>query len=461
MNIRARLTLLFSLLVGSILLLFSLSIYLLYNQYREIDFFDRLREKAITTARVREDAGEVARNDLPLLTNEHVVIYNPANQVIFSVGKGDAPRLPVAQLNHIREGHELHLTDENAETLGVNYRSRDGKRLVVIASAYDRYGFNKLLHLREILFFGWLGSLLVVGIAGWLFASDALRPVSEIIEQVNTISATNIHQRLHVSRQRDELAELARTFNMMLNRLEEAFISQRSFVSHASHELRTPLAIMRGNLDVAMMLPRDVAYYEQTINEVLDEVKKMIDLANGLLDLARASSDASRVSFKPTRLDELLWQARANLLQKSPDCSVSIDFDNLPDQDDDLTIPGDEALLRTAFQNLIENGCKYSANHSLEVRIGFAPQQVQLTFKDEGYGIPAADLPHLFQPFYRSSHTTSKAPGHGIGLALTQRIVQLHNGQLTIESQEGVGTTVLIQFPLVTHLNALNRPGTP
>jgi signal transduction histidine kinase len=198
---------------------------------------------------------------------------------------------------------------------------------------------------------------------------------------------------------------------------------------------------------VALLQARDVPYYQQTLNDVLDEVQTMIDLANGLLDLARASSESTAVSFRPTRLDELLWQARSKLLSKRPDYVVSIDFDNLPDQDDELIIPGEEALLRTAFQNLMENGCKYSANGTVDVRIAFAPQQIQLTFTDTGYGISAEALPHLFEPFYRSPQTTSVAPGHGIGLALTHRIVRLHNGQITVYSKEGEGSVVTVQFP--------------
>lgn len=449
MTIRARLTLLFSLLVGTILLLFSVAIYLLYNQYREVDFYDRLREKALTTVRVREDAGDLASTDLPVLVGERVTIYGPLNEVIFSAGKGFRETLSVSQFRYIREGrgHEVRLTHLDIETIGVQYMSKTRQSLVVVATAFDQYGFNKLRRLREILVFGWLASFLMVGVAGWFFASDALRPVSEIIDQVNDISATNIHERLHVSRKRDELAELARTFNDMLTRLEEAFISQRSFVSHASHELRTPLAIMRGTIDVALMQPRDVPYYQQTLTDVLDEVQTMIDLANGLLDLARASSESTAVSFRPTRLDELLWQARSKLLSKRSDYVIDIDFENLPDQDDDLIIPGEEALLRTAFQNLMENGCKYSANGSVSVRIAFAPQLIQLTFTDTGYGISEEALPHLFEPFYRSPQTTGVAPGHGIGLALTHRIVLLHNGQITVQSQEGQGTTVTMQFP--------------
>ncbi|MBO0930518.1 HAMP domain-containing sensor histidine kinase [Fibrella aquatilis] len=452
MNIRTRLTLLFLLLVGSILLLFSLGIYLLYNQFREVDFYERLHEQAKATVRVREDAGDVARTDLPLMVDERISIYTPDDKIAFTVGSGPLVSIGPDLLKKIRAGFEFRSRQDIHETLAINYHSKSGPMLVVVATAYDRYGFNHLNRLRQILIFGWLASLLAVGVAGWLFASDALRPVSEIIEQVNTISGTNIHRRLQVSRQRDELAELAHTFNAMLNRLEEAFVTQRSFVSHASHELRTPLAIMRGNIDVALMQPRDMPYYRQTLDEVLYQVQRMIDLANGLLDLARASTDAANLSFRPTRIDELLWQARSSILSKKPDYSIDIlfDFDDdaLVEQDDDLTLLAEEALLRTALQNLMENGCKYSVNHSVTVRISFIPNAVQVAFSDNGYGIPPDDLPHLFEPFYRSSHTTNVAPGHGIGLALTNRIVKLHNGQLKIDSVVGMGTTVTVRLPL-------------
>ena len=455
MNIRTRLTLLFSLLVGSILLLFSLAIYLLYNQYREADFYERLHEKAVTIARVHEDAGDVARTDLPFMVDERVTIYNADNKPVFTVGRGITVDITADRLRRIREGNELTFRQNDHETIGLRYRTKSGQVLAVLATAYDRYGFNKLYRLRRILIFGWLVSLLAVGVAGWLFSSDALRPVSEIIDQVNTISGTNIHRRLLVSRQRDELAELAHTFNAMLSRLEEAFVTQRSFVSHASHELRTPLAIMRGNIDVALMQPRNEVYYRQTLDEVLGQVQKMVDLANGLLDLARASTDAANISFRPTRIDELLWQARSGILTKRPDYTIDIDFASLPDQDDDLVLPAEEALLRTAVQNLMENGCKYSASHSVAVRIDFMPGALQLAFIDHGYGIPPDDLPHLFEPFYRSAHTTSIAAGHGIGLALTQRIVQLHNGKLEIDSTVGVGTTVQVQLPLMSDAPAV------
>lgn len=448
MNIRTRLTLLFVLLVASIMLLFTVSVYYLYDQFREQEFQQRLKEKALTTVRLREDVGEVPKKDLPVMTNEQVTIYSNRGTILYNQGK-QRPRFPVSAgfLNKVSRIFPQYIRIGDIEAVGVRYLKADGQSLIIVASANDRYGLTKLHRLREILFFGWLMSLFIVGIAGYLFATDALRPVAELITQVNAISATNIHERLRVGRQRDELADLARTFNNLLNRLEEAFVLQKSFVSHASHELRTPLTVMMGQIEVTRLQARTTGEYEQAFDGLLDEVKNMIQLVNGLLELARANSDLVVLNYQPVRIDELLWQAQSYIISAWPAYQVTIDFANLPDQEEELVIVGEASLLQTAFQNLMENGCKYSFNGRVSVQISFETGKLELTFSDHGPGIPEADLPHIFEPFYRSESTMT-INGHGIGLALTQRIIELHRGQIRVESELGRGTVFRITLPI-------------
>jgi signal transduction histidine kinase len=452
MTIRTRLTLLFVLVVASILLLFSVSVYYLYDQFRQQEFEQRLKEKALTTVRLREDIGEVPQEDLPVITNEQITIYNNRGVVLYNQDR-QLPRFPVSIgfLRTVTDQKPHYLRQGDTEAVGVRHQTHRGESFVIVASGNDRYGFSKLQRLQQILVFGWILCLFIVGLAGYLFASDALRPISELIAQVNSISATNIHERLRVGRQRDELAELARTFNALLSRLEVAFVSQRSFVSHASHELRTPLTVMMGQIEVTRFQARSASEYETAFDGLLDEVKNMIRLVNGLLDLARASSDAATLNYQPVRVDELLWLAQSQIAHKHPDYQIDIDFENLPDQEEDLVIVGEESLLQTAFQNLIENGCKYSPDERVTVRIAFEPGQVQLTISDKGYGISSRDLPHIFEPFYRSENTMT-IQGHGIGLALTHRIIELHKGQLTVESIIGKGTTFRITLPIKNNL---------
>ena len=444
MNIRTRLTLLFVTLVALIMLLFTISVYYFSDQFREQEFRQRLEEKAFTNVRLREDMGEVPQNDLPIMVNERVTIYDGQGQVVYSRGNRKS-RIPVSAGLFQRITLQLpqYLRIGDIEAVGVRYQNAQGQSLIVIASAYDRYGLSKLARLRELLVYGWLMSLSIAGLAGYLFATDALRPVAELIRQVNAISAVNIHQRLRVGRQRDELAALARTFNDLLSRLEEAFVSQKSFVSHASHELRTPLTVMMGQIEVTRLNHRSVTDHEAVLDSLLDEVRGMIRLVNGLLELAQTSTDVTTLTYQPVRIDEMLWQVQSQLLQKNPHYKVDIDFDNLPDQEEDLIILGEASLLNMALLNLIGNGCKYSPDQRVSVRIAFQPGRVLLTIRDNGRGIPASDLPHVFEPFFRAENALN-THGYGIGLALTKRIVDLHRGRIQIESTVGQGTTVLL-----------------
>ncbi len=453
MNIRLRLTILFAVLVASIMLVFSLSVYYLYDQFREQEFNNRLQEKALTTVRLLEDVGGITeellhaidRNNLTTMYKEEVTVYDAQNQVVYDSGKEPSP-VTADLLARIRRGKVFRQQDGEKEIIGVRYIDKKKQILVVMAYAIDLYGFSKLERLRNILIMGWVVSLFLVLLAGRFFAGDALRPVSEIIEQAKNISATNIHERLKAGRQKDELAQLAATFNDLLTRLEGAFKSQRSFVSHASHELRTPLTIMMGQLGVALLQKRTPEAYQDTIKETLEEVKKMRDLVNGLLELARLNDDASQFNFRPVRVDDLLWQAREMLLNLAPNYNIQIEFDDFPEEEKALEIQGDPSLLQTAFINLMGNGCKYSEDNRINVTLSMQENGIQISFVDNGIGINALDLPHIFEPFYRAE-STQFVKGHGVGLALTKRIVKLHRGNITTISQVGEGTQFLVMLP--------------
>lgn len=453
MNIRLRLTLLFAVLVASILLVFSLSVYYLYDQFREQEFNNRLREKALTTVRLLEDVGGITeellhaidRANLTTMYKEEVTVYDANNQIVYDSGKEPYP-VKKDLLRQVREGHDFGLQDGQKEIIGVRYIDKKEQTMVVVAYAIDVYGYSKLERLRDILITGWTVSLLLVVLAGWLFAGDALKPVSDIIEQVKNISARNIHERLRAGRQKDELNQLAATFNELLDRLEDAFKSQRSFVSHASHELRTPLAIMMSQLEVSLLQKRTTEAYQDTIKEGIIEVKKMRDLVNGLLELARLNDDTSQFNFRPLRVDDLLWQAREMLMNLAPGYNIQIEFDQFPEEESSLEILGDASLLQTAFINLMENGCKYSDDHRINVTLHVQVHGIRVAFTDHGMGIAESDLTHIFEPFYRAE-STQYVKGHGVGLALTQRIIKLHSGKITVTSQVGKGTQFVVMLP--------------
>ncbi|RYZ46640.1 MAG: ATP-binding protein, partial [Sphingobacteriales bacterium] len=142
-----------------------------------------------------------------------------------------------------------------------------------------------------------------------------------------------------------------------------------------------------------------------------------------------------------------LWQGRSRLLQKNEEYRIDIEYEKLPGNEEELIVMGEESLLQMAFQNLIENGCKYSKDRHIVVTLNAGDDDIKLTFTDHGYGIPPEDIPHLFEPFFRSE-TTSGIIGHGIGLALTHRIITIHKGQIRVESEIGKGTSVEVTVPV-------------
>ncbi|MEO6685902.1 MAG: ATP-binding protein [Dyadobacter sp.] len=454
MNIKTRLTLLFTMLVGSIMALFCLSIYFFYDQYREKQFYSFLNERGQTIAQLVEASKGISKADIDkiekenntVLLDEEITIYDGADSVIFNSGSYEFV-LTHQMLTDARSGKEIHTKHAKKEVIVIRHILQDHRKpWVVVAIANDHLGSSQLQRLREILVIGWLLSLVLVAVAGWQFATDAIKPVSDIIAQVNNISAGNLHDKVSVGREKDELALLAQTFNLMLNRLEIAFVAQKNFVSHASHELRTPLALIMSEVEVALMKARNGAYYEEALKGILEEVKEMNELVSRLLELARTEEHAFRVTFSKIRIDEVLWQAQSSIQQKNPGYQVHINYDQIPENEEELLRYGDESLLKTAFMNLMDNACKYSDNHSVNVFLEIDKDLIKISFKDVGMGIAASELPYVFDTFYRSATTMSKA-GYGIGLALTKRIITMQGASIDVESKVGLGSTFTLKFP--------------
>lgn len=452
MKIRNKLTSLFTLLVAAILLLFCLSIHYFYTLYRRNEFYKRLEEKAFTTVGLLKENNinaeilqTIDRNEITSLYDEEVTIYNEANRIIYDSGNTPFP-VSVDFLQQVRNGKTIQLHSGLKEVLAVRYL-HDKDNLVIVISAIDKYGFDKVDILTNLLIIGGLASVGLVVVAGWFFSGNAMKPVANILRQVKDITASNLSARLETSNNQDELTLLAHTFNEMLARLEEAFASQKIFVSHASHELRTPLAILTSQLEVELMQQNLPGMYKAKFESILEEIRMMNNLSNGLLELARASADVNTISFSRIRIDEIFWQAQNELLKKNPDYQIIIDFEEQPNEEDDLIVSGNESLLKRALMNLMENGCKYSAKKSVHIWLLVTPESIIIRFVDEGEGISREDFPHIFEPFFRSQRTRHIA-GHGIGLPLALKVIQLHKGNLHIESKEKSGTIATVTLPV-------------
>lgn len=452
MKIRTKLSIQFMIIAFIIIMISSLSIYFLSISYRYSDFYSRLRNKAYNTAKLLIEVEEVTidllkkiEKDNPVsLPNERIIIFNSLPKIVFSTDDSHLLKINFAQLQEIDIKHETKFRQGKFEVLGFEFYNK-GEKYYVVAGAIDIYGNKRISNLIKVLVLVNIVSLLLFLVSGWFYAGKALKPITQIIAEVNMISESNLNMRLSEGNGKDELALLAQTFNLMLKNLEEAFTNQKAFISNASHELRTPLTAISGQLDYALMKDRSRDEYFQTLSSVYEDVKSLSRLANRLLLLAQASASTSSMQKLPVRIDELTWQATEELLSRNPSFQVNIELDSNLD-DELMTIMGEEQLLKAAIQNVIENGCKYSPQKSVKVTITNDANCLKLYFVDQGIGILADELKLVARPFFRGSNTGA-IEGSGIGLSLVKRVLDIHNGIFLIKSLPNSGTQIEIAIP--------------
>lgn len=457
MNIRARLTLRFLFIVSLILLLASLAIYGFSSDYREDNFYSRLTDKAKGTARLLIEVDEIdvallkkiEKENLPSLPSEKLSVYNSNNEVLFTTDEAGELRISPAIMDTVRALKELRYKAGQYEAVGFLFTGPT-EQYVIIAGAIDVFGIKKLQNLRDILFIVNGVSLIIVFISGWFFSGQALAPIKKVVNQVDEISINRLNLRVDEGNGTDEIAHLAKTFNRMLERLEQAFKIQKSFIANASHELRTPLTSITGQLEVNLMKNRTAEEYEKTLHSVYEDMRNLNLIAQRLLLLAQTSAEVGKITFAPTRVDDILWQTQSELMRHNKDYKIHVEMsDNLSDESL-LTVHGNVELLKTAFINLAENGCKYSPDHQVRIKLqNDGSKKIIIQFIDSGIGINSTDLKQIFEPFYRASNALA-FKGHGIGLSLVERIVKLHNGTITASSVPTRGTTFTVSLPTLS-----------
>jgi len=450
MKIRTRLAIQFTFIVASLLIIFALSIYYFSSTYRQKEFYERLNEKAKNYAKLSIEVDEVSADMMKIfdrntayLPNERIVVYDDKNDQIFNTND-DSSRIKKDFLDKVRIEKEIKYSEGKNEALALLYPYKN-HLFVVSVSAFDKDGLNKLNNLRIILVIGLLVFVMVTMLAGWIYSGQALSPISGVVEQVEKTTASNLTLRVNEGNGKDEIGQLAITFNRMLERIQKSFELQKSFVSNSSHELRTPLTSITGQLEVALMSEREPDEYRAVLNSILDDIKSVNSLTNGLLELAQADMDLSRLKMKKVRIDELLWLTRNEILKRNPDYIINIDIVEFPDDEGKLLVMGSEHLLRSALINIMDNACKFSRDKTVRVSFKSQNEVVYISFIDRGIGISEEDLKKINQPFFRG--TNAKAfPGHGLGLSLTSKIIALHKGKMTITSKINEYTEVSLKL---------------
>jgi two-component system OmpR family sensor kinase len=287
----------------------------------------------------------------------------------------------------------------------------------------------------------------------YLIAGRAVEPVGRMINEVEAITdGRSLHRRLPVETTGDELARLGATLNAMIARLETSFAALRRFTADASHELKTPLAVLRADVERAMHSSPTSTEHLVALEESLQETTRMADLVDSLLTLARADEgrfDLHREAFPIEPLVHDVFET-AVILGEHAGLHVS-----LPTVEGAIVL-GDRLRLRQLFLNLITNAIKYtSRGGSVELNLRRRDGEVQFAVRDTGIGIAAADLPYIFERFWRADRARSRLSergGFGLGLAISQWIAQAHGGTLTVQSRLHRGSTFTVSLPVASDI---------
>lgn len=296
---------------------------------------------------------------------------------------------------------------------------------------------------------GALGLTLLLGTGAAAFGASRLarrltRPLEEVAAAAAEIGGANLTARIPNVAQEVELRQVTRVLNDMLQRLETAFASQRSFVADASHELRSPLSNLRGTLEVALRRPRQPAEYQDAMGVALIEVERLTRLVDDLLMLSRGDAQQLALDLRPCDVSDIARAAVAALAARGDEKGVHLRLDAQP-----AAIAGDANRLRQAVDNLLDNAVRHApAGSEVVVTTGRADGHVVLSVRDAGQGLTAEEQAHIFDRFYRADASRARdSGGLGLGLPIAQAIVAAHQGRISVRSSPGNGCLFSVELP--------------
>ena len=464
-SIRFKLLMWFTAILALVLIIFSAFIY--YNQSRDLqdDTLGRLERRLVRlqgTLRIslQEQNGQLTFPENIIDDTDVFALIGPDGQILASYGTFPASDTVQTTIQAIR----IH--PEQEDSLGtsaywIDTKTRYGfveapifgesgqTSLILLGSPLDPDG-----RMRDLLTSLLLGNLLTLAIAllgGYWLADRAMRPVKTITHTARSISETDLSRRINLE-EKDELGELANTFDNMLARLQAAFERQRQFVADASHELRTPLTIVNLETSHALEARRSIQEYERALRVIHSENDFMSHLVNDLLTLARMDNGQIALEKVPLDLSDVAVDAIERLTPLAARNDVKLETDDLPE----TRMLGDRQALMQMVSNLIENAIKYTDGDDKRVCVetGITDDRAWIRVSDNGPGIDPVHLPHLFDRFYRVDKSRARADdeysdsptGSGLGLSIIQWIAQAHGGEVRVESTPGNGSRFEVRF---------------
>jgi signal transduction histidine kinase len=392
---------------------------------------------------------EVNFEDIELGSDVYVQVWSVVGELQSSFGDFENFENKPFDPNSLRITHpiyrNLNTEDWRVRVLSIPLEQR-GHIIAVLQIASDLRVFDEIrANLLDVITIIWIVAVLFSGVIVWLTLGQSLKPLDAITKTAEQINrADDLSRRIpYYGPAHNEIGNLVGSFNQTLERLETLFTSQQRLLADVSHELRTPLTVIKGNAD---LMRRMNSLDMESLTSIDQEAGRLSRLVGGLLLLAQAESGKLALAMQRVELDLLLTEVFQEMIVLAGN-RVRVHLNEI----DQVYVNGDRDRLKQVLINLVANAIQYTPQGGdIFLSLDTIKEQARIICRDTGPGIPAEDLPHIFERFYRAekSRTRGKTTSFGLGLSIANWIVERHGGRIEVNSREGVGTTFAIWLPL-------------
>lgn len=481
-SLRFKLTLWYVLILGILLISFSSFLYLTLSRslYRDVDHKLRSLAELIASESTSpiskfgfgniDQALEATMNLKPI--GKFIQVLDESGRIGRTSENLKSVQLPIS-LNALRNGSKGLVTYETNHSLGntplriITYPVKENNqvtKMIQVASSLEDVE-DALNTLLIILIVTVPSILMIASLGGQFLANKALKPVDRVTQTARMITSQNLNQRIQTLKVKDEISRLIDTFNEMISRLDQSFRQIKQFTTDASHELKTPLTILKGEVEVALRKKRPLHEYEQILESNLEEIDRMSKIVEDLLLLSKADIGEIRLNREDIHLTRFISGLTEQMKILAQPKNIRIEISN---HQNEIHVFGDTLRMRELFINLIENGIKYTeAGGSILITLTketdgslspLTPKEkkaatfAKITVADTGIGIAKDDQEKIFNRFFRVDKARSREQGgSGLGLSICKWIVEAHQGEITVESEPGKGSSFIVRLPLYSH----------
>lgn len=454
MLLRLRLTLLYSLLMGGVLLIFGAAAFLLVDTVLLSQVDDKLTVTAgefmaiSSVDNLKQVKFSALSPDMEVDVHAQVWGLDETLQANYgSLGQSGVPFDMLSTRTDRPRFRETIVDGRPLRVLSIPV-AQGGNQIAVLQVAVSLDSIETArTYLAYVLLVTWLYGVVIAGVVTWFTLGITLAPIKTIVDTAEHINrADDLSRRIpHQGLNDDEIGSLVNTFNQTLERLEGLFTSQQRFLADVSHELRTPLTVIKGNVD---LIRRMKQFDEESLISIDQEAGRLTRLVGGLLMLAQAESGKLPLNFKPVELDILLTEVFQEMWVIAGN-KVRVHLNEI----DQIQVNGDRDKLKQVLINLVGNAIQYTPpGGDVFLSVSNYGDQARIICRDTGPGISSEDLPHIFERFYRAekSRTRGRATGFGLGLSITKWIVEHHGGRIEVDSKEAEGTSFVIWLPVMS-----------